>query len=1234
MEDENIFEYGPYKLYKDAFKENLAKNIDKYIKDHNLTDPELEQDFRAAVDFIRDGIGGYITHMNGSGLFRDSKGYLTSTKQGHKYAANYINFIANKQGALGDATPKKKEEKEIVEEKKKTLFDPNKHIIGLEFESAANPLGNDSGYSLWKEGLNDPLGQLRQYITTHKAGLDNYDFSGTNLTKDFYEKSLNSLLSSLEDNEISEKDAEMMSRLGFKNPRAFMPQTDPTPAVSNISEERLTQLMDSGWKVDPTSKNWLDPTGYNTQLPATVDPENPGEEYKEQFAAWQQHTGGNTSEENIDEDTDWTEILNTVGPVALDITNLISPEPISSAVTGLGSDIWNFINDDNRMENWKQHLTNVGLTGVSLLPYAGDFGTLGKIGSGLEKMISSKWFMPIAGSAIAYITANVGPEAVKSIYTSMDKMYNKEEMTVDDYANIGQLLLGIMEVVKSGKVFYNNQKINKAATIQGDAARVTDKKGVRHIFQGEDAKKVTELRGKERKDFLKEFGIDEVEDFDGTTYSDIIHMLQGHTGIETNNKRNSLGRIYNPETVRNMASQYGRRTQKHAQNVVGNDKMASRRGNTENTPETSPTNSNKPAKIKTVDDLRNTVKAKLQADGKSAEVMEQVDALLRNVKMDDRGLITKVWQKFRGAKYSDEFEQAIGILVNNGYSRPKATEMLLGVGLHKEGGILKAQAGNTAPITGTPKNTNPWYSSIGTHFMTDLIKSISDGKFTYMDVNWMQDRHSDLESRLGKTVDNPVFDSATEQYYKDINQFDFVNNKGIKAGEDTQRYKVNPNAHTNDTYNKDPNKAWNPDGYYSGRGQDRTLLGRKGDYSDEELATVTQAWKDAGYEMYLNDKNNYYYLKEIAVAPEDQKSDPEGDGSGNNEVKPGEVDGGGLTGDNNSKEIAPTGAPMTKKPNRSWEPAFSAFNYFNALRTNKRILDKTNELTPLLYDPVEHPRVIHGDLQAIAEGQKQAAELSRQAATPMTSDGSLQQAMQMEAKLKGQESIRAGLKADNDEVKRTTDLAIAQEKEDKNVRHQVAMKNRENMHQVDLTKLQAETTKIRSDYESTKNFVDEVKRYYVTEHAKKQKIDDTIYARSLQQDIYKNPQNYMPGWNTYHDDIWKRGIAGKQLTSEEQTIFTQLKQQFVNAYYSNLYYNTTPIDTSVKDITDSASGWAVVRSLAEQKAVKEEKRGGKLNKDDAKIVLEFLKESNKNYNKAVDRSARGMYNHIKLQRKK
>ena len=68
------------------------------------------------------------------------------------------------------------------------MFNPAKHLIGFEFEGSANPLGNDSEYSMWKNGLNNPVEELRKYITTHKASLGNYDFSGTNLTKDFYEK--------------------------------------------------------------------------------------------------------------------------------------------------------------------------------------------------------------------------------------------------------------------------------------------------------------------------------------------------------------------------------------------------------------------------------------------------------------------------------------------------------------------------------------------------------------------------------------------------------------------------------------------------------------------------------------------------------------------------------------------------------------------------------------------------------------------------------------------------------------------------------------------------------------------------------------------------------------------------------------------------------------------------------------------------------------------------------------
>jgi hypothetical protein len=45
-------------------------------------------------------------------------------------------------------------------------------------------------------------------------------------------------------------------------------------------------------------------------------------------------------------------------------------------------------------------------------------------------------------------------------------------------------------------------------------------------------------------------------------------------------------------------------------------------------------------------------------------------------------------------------------------------------------------------------------------------------------------------------------------------------------------------------------------------------------------------------------------------------------------------------------------------------------------------------------------------------------------------------------------------------------------------------------------------------------------------------------------------------------------------------------------------------------------------------------RKGGITKDMSKAIIEYLKESNKNYNKSVDRAAKGLYNSIKLQRNK
>ena len=328
MEDENIFEYGPYKLYKDAFKENLAKNIDKYIKDHNLTDPEIEQDFRAAVDFIRDGIGGYITHMNGSGLFRDNKGYLTSTKQGHKYAANYINFIANKQGALGNATPK---EKPLAEEHSKEFFDPNKHFIGAKFETEYNPTGKDSDYSYWKGTANGATlhEHLRNYIKTNylDKGFDQYDFSKTNVTSDYYKGMLNSLYTSLADG-VGDDDIKKMQILGFKNPSAFKPVVDDPKLNGNDQENNPT----TGEKVL---------TGDDTGIPLNQDPRNAQQEQ--------------ISEEDIAKEIDAVEsdIRGQLAPLFLTAYSIASPEPYTATAAGVASDFINYFNTEG---DWTEGL--------------------------------------------------------------------------------------------------------------------------------------------------------------------------------------------------------------------------------------------------------------------------------------------------------------------------------------------------------------------------------------------------------------------------------------------------------------------------------------------------------------------------------------------------------------------------------------------------------------------------------------------------------------------------------------------------------------------------------------------------------------------------------------------------------------------------------------------------------------------------------------------------------------
>lgn len=1315
MGDENIFEYGSYKLYKDAFQENLMKNMDKYIREHNINNPQLQKDFRDAIDFISKGVGNYITHISGNGAFRDNKGYLKHDNLGHKYAANYVNLIAHKQGELGNATPKKPEGEGIVAPKK-PLFDPTKNIIGIKFESDANPLGNDSSYSFWKEGTENPVEKLRAYIDTHKKELGNkYDFSGTNLTQDFYEKSLTSLYNSLADG-VGDDDIKKMQLLGFKNPSAFKPEVkDPksgqeTESVQQgvLSGDSIAAIQSQGFKIG--NKNWLDAIGNDTGIPLDQDPRgyNPIQSLEQQ---------------GYEEDISFTDIANVAGPLLLDITNLVSPEPITSGAAGYGSDIWNFLADDNKRENIGKHLTNIGLTTVSLLPYVGDFGTIGKIGDGIQKFLNMRGSKVIVGGILSYLAVNYGPDLANPIIESVNKAYNKEDMTLQDYANFGQLLLGLIQVARAGKLAYNNQKISSASTIQGDAARVTTKEG-RHIFQGDEAKKVRELHGKdhisgELDEYLGDYGIKE------------------YSSIEFNNNKGWFDRnIYNPETAKNTATNYSKRTQAHTKNVVGNDKMATKVNTTPDTPSTPRTTGNS-----RLDNLRAKVEAKLKGEkGLSDDEVKEVDLLLRRLSENapKKSYIERL-TNWGAPKPRKEYTDVKNALIEKGYNADDINELLKG--FFKHGGILKASGGikisandlNLGAYEGWDKFFNydeankeysfkdgydanaltKWGTSHGLN-ITLPTKTYGSTNYTYTPYNSLYaegatsiglknsnnslrsqslketpsiteeiDLNKHAESRRMYNTGDAEVDNRNRRndfinfanYYaselsKDKDKVDIVDllehyNNTVDAQykfkqSDKGRTYTGRSSDANDfdvslfnVNNRDLYRSQNTEllhGYDDAtQGKNGTAtMGRSVDRSNVTL-TFTEddlkPFQDQPYfnrikdvllnNSFTNDGSGRYYVstpltisKNEEVNTDANTDDREGGTDGGD--REGGVNGNDLRGDQNSIEIAPTGEPMKKKRSVDFSPLISLGSYFESIRANKKILDLTNELSPLLYNPKEHKTYWESTLGKEAEKNATIAEGMSLAKRMATSDQNFNAAFVREMYNDALKRVDQ-LDAEIDEINKQN-LARATDTNNVNIdnRWQMAMKNLENMHQVDAVKTQAKQQYLSSNYQSRKNLADEIKNYYNTKRAEKENIDNSGYAFAVNQDIYKNPQNYMSGWNTYYDDIWKKGNSGKPLTKEEQEVYDQLQNKARNVLMANLYYNTFKIDNSVNGVSPSkaSSKYDVVREILNVK------KGGKLSKDDAKIILEFLKESNKNYNRAMDRSARSMYNYIKLQRKK
>lgn len=318
-------------------------------------------------------------------------------------------------------------------------------------------------------------------------------------------------------------------------------------------------------------------------------------------------------------------------------------------------------------------------------------------------------------------------------------------------------------------------------------------------------------------------------------------------------------------------------------------------------------------------------------------------------------------------------------------------EFLKSVHAFKQGGIIKAQSGIKTGVKVNPKTT--WFDAVWSQNVNHILRGLSDNNY-YTWLNSMQDKHGDLHKNAGTNFQTTPYNDKSVGDYQNLYKTGYngewkdnnigYNSLGIMHAQNLGRYDLYGNTkRTSGDWNIDANHRYKTDSSYSQITDDRRLLGRKGDFTDEQLASVTEAFKNKGYNFALG-KNDYYYLSPIEKSEQNQNT-PKKDGSVTNP-------------DIGKKSIFDKGkeylAKLTSNPG----------NLYNAVETGKYLLANkaTNDIFKIkapnyVISPKHTSYQVMDNLAQQNAYHNRAAETINQTSRPLTSSGQLQTAAQQES---------------------------------------------------------------------------------------------------------------------------------------------------------------------------------------------------------------------------------------------
>lgn len=675
----------------------------------------------------------------------------------------------------------------------------------------------------------------------------------------------------------------------------------------------------------------------------------------------------------------------------------------ASAGTGLISSLTNFGADmfDKSVsagDMWKNLGTNIAMDAVGLVP---GFGTAGKAGKITKTLIK---YVPKIVTALSAANA-LSPES----RASWAKLASNESLTVKDWQNIAAGCSALAGVSRGAVGHFNAHTMAKGTKTKD--FNITASDGKQYKVTAEQLETLKKQKSLEdiNKEFKKLYPDAELSSFfRNGKWQQLRHLYFNNPQVKSVydfSRLNNQGTFSNSNIWKIARENNLRGISLDVKNPYKNSLLKQ---------------PSKPSKKK-YERPRATAKSKQQVTNSPLNNSPERYNYVRRSVQSNTGDEVKTWR--------DIFTK------NHFY--------------FKEGGSIQKLA-NGNSINGNPAKQNSvgytndynWNTDVFSKNLDHILGSLKQYKDGYANwLNTMQDLHYNDYTNASKQdyLNTNAYNNATVGQYQDKYKAGYedewnvspegndpdglgYNTLGIKSAQDSGKFGiVSGNANSGDWLGN--GNMYKTDNSFGGITDARRLLGREGDFNDEQLKQYQQKFKEQGYDFYLDPNTKYYKLKpytdpsKTTVADQNKPKQP----------------------NNFSLKDVINKIDVTDK----WGIPRAMY----ADITNRKVTDMLKK-QPILYDPQEDHRYIQSDLDAEMNGQQAAAQLARTASHPITSDGNLQSMLQLEAASKGNEAITAGRQQSNQRLREMQEQAQQQEVANHTSRYNTAMKNRESLYNI------------------------------------------------------------------------------------------------------------------------------------------------------------------------------------------